>query len=275
MKPLLSYYKRPFFIVSLMALISFTGCDSDLFEFSPYEVRVQDSYKSTTLKNINELAQFDKSNKDSIVFAVVADNHYHFHALNETVEDINQNYDVDFVVHAGDMADLGLQGEFEMFHDAMSRLVMPWFTVIGNHDYRSNGEKIYEEMFGNLNYSISTGFLRIVFFDDVFWESNRLPDFDWLETELAKDKDKVTLLVSHIPPDSRQFDEESKQRFLEILNKHQTNYSFHGHVHRFYTFTENETEFVTCPSTDKDKYLIVTAFPNGQVKFREVWYKDN
>ena len=251
-------------IILLSLTLMFSSCD-ELFDFSPYEVRVEESYKNTTLKNLLKLP--NPADPDSIQFAVIADSHYHYGPLSEAVKHLNYNYNIAFVLCAGDITDQGLLVEFELFHEAMSGLEHPWFTVIGNHDYRSNGEHVYKEMFGNYNYSFSYGFLKINVWDDVFWESNKEPDFDWLSAELSSDPEKVQVVLAHISPYADQFDEESKEKYLTTLGANEVGISLHGHQHGYDNFHERGINFNLTTSTDKGSYTIVTVRKDGSVRF--------
>ena len=65
----------------------------------------------------------------------------------------------------------------------MKNLNKPYLTVIGNHDYLSNGEVIYKQMFGDYNYSFEFNKNKFILFDDIIIESNNNPDFNWLSMQ--------------------------------------------------------------------------------------------
>lgn len=69
-----------------------------------------------------------------------------------------------------------------------SKLTVPGFYVIGNHEIQSSGE-LYEETFGSRNYSFFLGGMKFIVFD------NMKPDYGWLLNEL----DGPSILFTHIP----------------------------------------------------------------------------
>lgn len=236
-----------------------SSCE-DLFEYSPYSSKVDSKYKETTLKNLGLLNS--QKNKNGYKFAIIGDSHYFYTKLDDVVKHINKRDDIDFVIHAGDLTDGGLLKEYEMFYRIMNRSRSPFFTAIGNHDYRSNGLQIYEQMFGNPNFSFEFNSSKFVFFDSVHWESNEEPKLDWLENELSDSASyKKVFVITHIPPNTDQFTEETQKRYSEILSKNNVAMSIHGHIH---SFTHNHiyndgVDYLTVDWVKKKGYNIVTV----------------
>ncbi len=259
------YLSIPMF---LFLSIIISGCQN-MFDFSPYEIRVVDGKKNTTLKNLVDIENNIYAS-DSITLAVTADPHYNYNYLLKVVNSINKNYQIDFALCLGDISDSGIQTEFELFHSEMDKLGVPYITTIGNHDYRSNGEDVYTQMFGHLNYSLKAGFLRIIVFDDIFWESNKDPDFDWLESELKRYQGEIILVAAHIPPDTDQFNEAARERYYKLMQKYGVRYSFHGHQHNFEVKESNGTLYLNTGAIMKGKYTLVTIFKNSEIRIKEI-----
>lgn len=219
--------------IAILIFIATLGSCEEYFEYSPYAGNVKSSYKNTDDRNMEAIIAVDSMQTEEITFAVIADSHYNYHELNEAIVNINNRDDIDFVIANGDIADHGYLKEYELFHENMNKLVQPYLTVIGNHDYRSNGDIVYEQMFGETNKTFSFGNSLFILFDDVFWESNKNPDMDWLEDELQKSTEYSHVFVlCHIPPYGEQFTDDYEERYKELMLTYNVDLSIHGHIHR-------------------------------------------
>jgi 3',5'-cyclic-AMP phosphodiesterase len=256
MKRIFAIYK---ILLSTLFLVFINGCEN-YFEYSPYAANVKDEYKKIGVKNLNNLLNSSDENNDEITFVVLADSHYDYHELDEALVNINAIDDIDFVIVNGDIADHGYLKEFELFHEKMKKLNVPYLTVIGNHDYRSNGLDIYKEMYGEPNKSFTFNNNQFILFDDVFWESNKTPDMDWLEDELLKVEEyNNTFMLCHIPPYGDQFTEEIESNYENLMETYDVDLSVHGHTHN-YNYDENsdgETSYLTVGSIMKKEYVVI------------------
>lgn len=244
-----------FFIFTFSFL--FLGCDH-IFEYSPYEILVDDDDKDQTNKNISKLNSNKSTSDSSFSIAIISDSHNQFAKLQDGIDKINNLDSIDFVIHLGDIADKGLQKQYEFFSDIVGELNVPLFTCIGNHDYLSNGEEIYEKMFGSPNYSFEYKGVQFIFFDDIFWESNQEPDFDWLEEKMA-DSELPKIIATHIPPFSDQFTYEAQERYKHLINTYPVIVNLHGHNHSFELGSELDTEvsYIVCGSIEKETINIL------------------
>lgn len=217
----------------VIVILTIGGCE-EYFEYSPYAANVKSEYKGTFDKNLKYLENSDTAKKDVIKIAVIADSHYNYHELNEAVVNINSRGDIDFVIADGDITDHGYLKEYELFHENMHKLVPPYLTVIGNHDYKSNGDDIYKKMYGELNKTFVYNDYLFILFDDIFWESVKIPDFDWLEQTLIESENYEKVFVfCHIPPYGEQFTDEYEERYKTLMLKYNVDLSVHGHIHRY------------------------------------------
>jgi predicted MPP superfamily phosphohydrolase len=155
------------------------SCDNP-FSYSPFEARVPGEFRNTTEKNLDRIRALEAPSDTALTIALISDSHYHFSNLKDAVDDIDSRPSVRFIIVIGDVTENGLQKEYEIFHTIMSGSVKPWLTVVGNHDHLSNGGAIYQQMFGELNYSFTFGRTKFVIWDNILWESNRTPDWEWL-----------------------------------------------------------------------------------------------
>tara|TARA_B110000091_G_C13717824_1_gene433439 strand:+ start:99 stop:560 length:462 start_codon:yes stop_codon:yes gene_type:complete len=139
----------------------------------------------------------------------------------------------------------------------MKKLKKPYLTVIGNHDYNSNGAAIYKKMFGDYNYTFEFSESKFILFDDVVWESNKKPDFDWLSKELNNTKMfKQVFVLAHIPPHGDQFDDDMEQTYRLLMEENEIPLSIHGHTHSYF-YEENTVSYLTVPSLKEPTYCIV------------------
>lgn len=115
----------------------------------------------------------------------------------------------DCVLVTGDLTDCGLEEEYRIVCDLLSRLPMPVYVVPGNHDRREPlreafGNRGYLPESGPLNYAVSCSPARIVALDSlVNGESHGelSPEtIAFLETSLAEAPDAPTLVMLHHPP---------------------------------------------------------------------------
>jgi len=248
----------------IIALISITifilACDK-IFEFSPYDSNVNAEFKNTTNKNL-QLINHIQLDHETFSFAFVTDNHYHYDNLAIVIDDINKRNDIFFVIFGGDITDQGLLKEYEIFYNVMKNLNKPYLTVIGNHDYLSNGEVIYRQMFGECNYSFEFNNNKFVIFDDVVWESNKNPDFDWLSRQLTNNElFKQVFLITHIPPFADQFNSDMEQSYRLLMQKNNVQLSIHGHVHG-YSFGDvynDGVKYLTVPWLKKPTYCVING----------------
>ena len=252
-------------LYSLILILSASlfSCDN-MFEFSPYVANVDDEQLNTTSLNL-ELLKNSPIKSDTFKFAFITDNHYHYGNLGTIVNDINNRSDIAFILFGGDIADQALLKEYELFYEAMTKLNGPYLTVIGNHDYKSNGQAIYRRMFGPLNYSFEFNNSKFVMFDNTVWESNKNPDFDWLSAELQDNANyNETFVIAHIPPFGDQMTEEMESTYVSIIQDNNVKLSIHGHAH-IYNYRErynSSVKYLVGPWLKNPNYCIITVFNN-------------
>jgi 3',5'-cyclic AMP phosphodiesterase CpdA len=255
-------------LLFLFALVG--GCDNP-FSFSPFEARVPGELRNTTEKNLRMIEAIENSNDSIFSVALLSDTHYHFDNLRDAVKDINARNDIAFIIVTGDISENGLQKEFELFHRIMAGSNRPYLTVIGNHDYLSNGAEVYRQIFGPFNYSFTFHHVKFVMWDNVLWESNKYPDWEWLVKALSEpggEKEGGSsyhhiIPFSHIPPFDGQLLADAAD-FHELLKANKVTVSIHGHKH---AYSDNELygdgiRYVTVGSPQKRAYAILTITPS-------------
>jgi 3',5'-cyclic-AMP phosphodiesterase len=255
---------------SIVLALLMLSCDNP-FSYSPFEARVPAEFRNTTEKNLDRIRTLEAPSDTAFTIALISDSHYHFNNLKDALDDIDSRPSVRFIIVIGDVTENGLQKEYEIFHTIMSGSVKPWLTVVGNHDHLSNGGTIYQQMFGELNYSFTFGKTKFVIWDNIRWESNRTPDWEWLRNELASSQERTetaspinhVIAMSHIPPfDTQLLD--SAEVFNNLLRANSVEYSMHGHKHTYSSeklFDDGDVTYVTVGSPQHRTYTLLTILP--------------
>ena len=254
---------RTFLLVVIFSGIAL-ACDP-WFSCSPYEANLDEGYHNTTASNLAAINELDTDDSRPFKVAVLSDTHYHFSKLQDAINHINQQGDYSFAIVTVDISENGLKQEFVYFHETMAGLAMPYVTVIGNHDYLSNGEIIYSQIYGVNNYSFVFNNVKFVLFDNNTLESGKEPDLEWLAKELVNDKGYDHVIpFSHIPP----YDQQMKHhyaRFHDLLVRNKIALSVHGHRHdwsREDVFGDG-IEYLTVSSPQKRSYTELSVTPAG------------
>ncbi len=246
--------KKSLRIIIFLLIVGLVSCDK-VFEYSPYEIRLDSSQKNLHEKNLMRL-RHQPTTDSLLTIALLADNHLHFADFKNAIEHINAKNNADLIIHLGDFADGGLAKDYTTSHEIMEQSIFPYFVCIGNHDCLANGRKIYAEMFGAENFTIDTEQAVLIFFNDIFWETESTPDFTWLENQLKLYVNKQIFVFAHIPPFGDQFDAESEKKYSQLMAKYEVQLSVHGHVHRYQyqDIYQNGTKYLCHPSPEKKRY---------------------
>lgn len=257
--PLFFNYKFLKVSVFIFIILSVFTCDN-IFEYSVYDADVKESQKNTTSKNLIEVKTKEQNSTDYFKFAVISDTHFYYDDLRAIIDDINSRPDILFVIVTGDFTQQGLLKEYELFYEIIEKLSKPYLTVIGNHDYLSNGENIYNTMFGENNYTFEFKNNKFIFFDNIVWESNKIPDFKWLTNELDDSISYNNIFVfAHIPPRDEQFTDSMRNSYRSILEENNAKLSIHGHAHSYDFRIINNIEYLTVSTVNKDSYCIINV----------------
>lgn len=150
----------------------------------------------------------------------------------------------------GDLTDTGHADEYASVHDALRRMPIPVYAVPGNHDNREefrvafNNAAFFPEHDVFVHYAIESHWVRIIALDTTVPEADHgelcAERLEWLETKLAEDTERPTLVMMHHPPFDTGIgfmDEigllEGRDAFIDIISKNpQVERILCGHVHR-------------------------------------------
>jgi Icc protein len=171
----------------------------------------------------------------------------------------------DAVLVSGDLADHAADAEYEEARELLSSLEAPVYVLPGNHDDR----RAIRRHFGlpgvdadPVQYSVDLGRLRLVVLDTTrpgedpgALDAARL---GWLDAELARAPEELTLLAMHHPPlvtgvpalDDFGLPAADRQALGEVLERHRPVARIvAGHVHRTITAELAGRPVLTVPST--------------------------
>jgi Icc-related predicted phosphoesterase len=229
-------------IILLFSFIVLSSCD-DIFDYSPYVIDFDEENKNVHQTNIERLLKNDVN--DTIRIGFTGDTHRfydEFEGFVNIVNDVNKNNPVDFVIHAGDIADFGLPQQYLWGNSFLLNLDCPYFVVLGNHDLVGNGNLAYSEMFGEFNFSFIYGDIKFVFINTNSLEFNfngEVPDINWLDSQL-KPGDNFTnaVVIFHVPPMDGGFDSTLEEDFHSTIAKYNNVlFTIHGHLHDHEVYT--------------------------------------
>ena len=133
--------------------------------------------------------------------------------LEKGIEAINTRHaDADFVLLAGDLADIGFKGEvdpYKRLKTLVSRLTMPCHITIGNHDSRDGFLSVFGEgqraSTGCIDKVIDAKGYRVILLDSVVADNAEhhhggelsMKQLDWLQAKLDEHKDGPVCVVLH------------------------------------------------------------------------------
>ncbi len=246
--------KRKQHILFLLGILFFASCEK-VFDYSPYIIDFDEKNTNVNSKNIVKIAKQDNSD-NVITIAFTGDSHRsfdEFEAFVSSVNSLNEDTQVDFVVHVGDLADFGLPKQYLWSNEYLLKLNVPYIAVIGNHDLVSNGGDAYQQMFGVYDFSFVYDSVKFVVINTNSLEfefSGKVPDISWLRAELKPDISfGKAVVLFHVAPMHDEFDPNLIDGFNDALAEN-NNVLFvaHGHMHDF---------SVAMPYTDSIPYVNV------------------
>lgn len=246
--------------VQLVFVCLFCSCEN-MIEYSPYKAGVKLPYKDLNIKALEQIQARSSQSFEPFVIGVFGDTHTYYDDFVDQVKHFNSIDTLDFVVHMGDITLSGIYREFLWYSEIVSDLKHPLITLIGNHDFLSNGEYMYREMFGPFNFTIVYNDCLFVFFEDIIWEKDvKDPDFDWLEEQLKNSGDfRYRFVFSHIPPWSGEFSKGNEFYFNMLLDKYDVDLSVHGHMHSYYLgkrYSSGPLYLTTSESKARETFVI-------------------
>lgn len=257
--------------VIIIALM-FLACDR--FQYSDYQVLPNEAYQDINAKNIDKFIQ---TTSDTLTLAVIGDSQRYFDATDDVITKINNTPGIDFVVHTGDLVDFGLQKEYIQMHELFTKLDYPYVAVVGNHDLIGNGGEVYQQMYGDLNFSFTVNGNRFVYINTNHNNANPkhdIPDINWLDKTLSDTANyDQAMIVCHISPLNPDFNPDLKDTFIATIDKYKkVLLSMNGHYHNF-SFTkadqQHNVSHLNTDSTSKKTFILLKIW-KGDFSFQLV-----
>lgn len=254
--------RRTIQILFLSILILLQSCD--MIEYHPYDGRISGD-KDINNKNLKRIEAACKD-KETIRFVLMGDTQRSYNETEDFVKALNKRNDIDFVIHGGDISDFGLTKEFLWQRDIMNKLSVPYVVLLGNHDCLANGIEIFQNVFGEVNFSFIAGRIKFVCLNTNALEfdySFPVPDFQFIEQELESRKDEYdkTIMAMHVRPFSEQFNNNVAnvfQRYIKEYPSLQFCVNAHDHHLAIDDLFEDGIIYYGTPAINKKQYLLFT-----------------
>lgn len=260
---------------ALLCITLFTSCKG-LFQYHPQEIRLEEAYRNINAKQIARISALPR--KDSLKFILIGDTQRFYDEIEDFVAHINAREDIDFAVLAGDVADFGTAAEMKWVHDRLSRMKIPYVTVIGNHDMLGNGRTAFTQIYGPENYTFSfngTKFICLNTNSNEVGFNGSVPDMHWFHNALSDlDKYEHAFIVAHMPPYDGAFDSTKEASFTQAVRASgKVRASLHGHQHRYSSgeYYNDGIPYVVVGSFNKRNYAVITTKPEG-TRVEEKYY---
>ncbi|WP_149912767.1 outer membrane protein assembly factor BamB family protein [Sphingobacterium cavernae] len=179
-------------------------------------------------------------------FAQITDTHIGGHSgeedLRRTVEDLNSQTDIDFVILSGDVTEFGSDEELKLAKRILDGLKLPLYIVPGNHDsnWSESGANSFRKVFGGETFFFEHKgfqFLGTTSGPNMRMSPGQIPreNLVWIDSifKAHPNKEIPMISINHYPLDS------SLNNWYELVDRLQTrNIQFalcgHGHSNKLY-----------------------------------------
>jgi len=187
------------------------------------------------------LAARDEDVEEPFRIALLSDVQEAIDDVSDVFERVNQVSRLRFLLGAGDLTEQGTVEQLERFQRELTRLNIPYFTTLGNHELGTAPDP-YHDYFGRGNFQFR---FRGVYFTLLDSASASLDPivYDWLDTWLAQAQRDVHVVAMHIPPIDpigvRNGSWASRSEAAKLLGKlaqGHVDLTLYGHVHSYYSF---------------------------------------
>lgn len=246
--------------LSLCLTLFLASCEFDL---SPWETDV-DCPNMSIDENLAWLSEIEKNftADDTYKVAVIGDPQQFPGDLEQTIERLNKMDEVHFVLLLGDVVETGIEKEYEWSCKALNKTTKPIISVIGNHDALSYGQRIWQKIFGDLDFSFHYLGSKFIAYNDNQYEFDNVPDREWLAEQALLEEDETrlhTIGMSHIEPWG------NDANLSSFLKENGYSHMLHAHRHKFDYYQEQDVElphFVTADTQDV-KFALMTVSPDS------------
>lgn len=246
--------------------MSFSLYACDIINYHPYDGRLTIDECQINSYQIEKIESKTKG-KDTIRFALIGDTQKSYDETVDFVKHINSlPVAIDFVIHGGDFTEFGTTKEYEWAVNSLSKLTVPYVGLIGNHDVLGNGDRVYEKLFGDDNFSFVCGNVKFLCLNTNAYEydySHPVPDFGFLKKELADTTKSYsrTIVAMHARPGSEQFDNNVMDVFQYSIKKFPSLMfclNAHDHSVEIEDIFDDGILYYGCSNIAKRNYLLFT-----------------
>lgn len=184
-----------------------------------------------------------------LVFAVVGDSRHntevHTRLLDKVAVDGNM-----FLINTGDVVERGDRANFAAFRELMADFPLPFCLVPGNHDLGTGDSLKHFLASGGApapHYSFDVGTAHFTVANSASGYL-RPGELHWIDQDLAATGRPVKLVFVHYPPfDPAGSDHilySGNDEFMALIQKHDVDYVFSGHIHAYGQAMRNGTMYV-------------------------------
>lgn len=193
--------------------------------------------------NPSQLAKIKVAQPDILTFAVMGDSRNSREVFEGLLKQINQDRDMAFSIHLGDLVQDGKLEQYRFFLGQVRKnLQKPLLTVIGNHELHNKGRQLYHDIFGPYYYSFHLQNNYFIVVDDAGKTSLNEAQLGWLAEELKKAQAFPRRFVFlHIPLFDPRGDEhyhgvpeEIRRRLKDLFQQYKVTHIFAGHIHGYF-----------------------------------------
>ncbi|MEO5501527.1 MAG: PQQ-binding-like beta-propeller repeat protein [Ginsengibacter sp.] len=130
--------------------------------------------------------------------------------LRRTVQDINSQDSIQFVIITGDITEFGADTEIKLAKQILDSLNKPWYIIPGNHDgnWSESGSNTFKKVFGNETFAFNAGgylFLGTHSGPNMRMSPGQIPreNIVWLDSVVASTPAETPIIfANHYPQDS-------------------------------------------------------------------------
>jgi predicted phosphodiesterase len=248
---------RPLLYLFLLLL---AGCK---YTLSPYSAAAPKLLLNEV--NVALIKEREAQTSTSFRVAFISDTHNYYLEFDKLVNRINSTGPYAFVVVTGDITNFGLREEYDETRRYLNRLNVPYIVAPGNHDLISNGERIFNDLFGPQFFHFTFHDTLFVVFNNNNWETGgRVPDRSAVEAVLAASTASRKVLISHVSPaDGARFTPEEIQDWESMVTTLGVQYVMHGHAHNPGASPFGTATRVTVGAPSKKVYQELIITPGG------------
>lgn len=174
-------------------------------------------------------------------FAVMGDIQTALPEVQDVFDKINEHPGIRYVVSTGDLVEHADVEEYEQLTGAFTRLSVPYFSTIGNHEIRNDTGR-WSSRFGRFNIHFEFKDVAHSFLDTGSATIDPLV-YEWLDGWLDEAEDGVHIYGQHFPAIDpvgvRQSAMRSRKEAAMLLSKLAAggvDVTFYGHLHSYYAY---------------------------------------